>query len=230
MRKNDTKNLSEKAYEYICARLSSGDLKPGDRLSEPSLAAACGVSRTPMREAVRRLVEEGVLYQKTKSGTYISGVAAKDVVDAYAIRSAIESAMLVRAMRNITPKDITVLQGHCDRMHSAIKSMRRAKMDVMTGRPESQFIAEDLAFHLLLLRISGNTLAEKIIANTYRRNQFFGTHSHQRTLRHVAIAWRYHCEILKACRRRDADDAVRWLKAHLAYSEKDALLPLMCFR
>ena len=230
MRKTDTKNLGEKAYAFICARLAGGDLKPGDRLSEPSLAAACGVSRTPMREAVRRLVEEGVLYQKSKSGTYISGFAAKDVADAYAIRSAIESAMLACAMRNITKKDIAVLQGHCDRMYSAIKSMRRAKMDVMTGRPEAQFIAADLAFHLLLLRISGNALAEKIIANAYRRNQFFGTHSHQRTLRHVASAWRYHCEILKACRRRDADEAVRWLKAHLARSEKDALLPLTLFR
>ena len=56
-------NLNEKAYEFIVRKLSTGELKPGQKLSEPSLAKACGVSRTPMREAVRRLVEEGVLYQ-----------------------------------------------------------------------------------------------------------------------------------------------------------------------
>ena len=44
------------------------------------------------------------------------------------------------------------------------------------------------------------------------------------------MAWRYHCEILKACRLHDADDAVRWLKAHIARSERDALLPLSRFR
>ena len=68
--------------------------------------------------------------------------------------------------------------------------------------------------------------AEKIIANTYRRNQFFGTHSHQRTLLHVALAWRYHCEILKCCRIGDIAGAVDWLKTHIARSERDALLPL----
>ena len=78
----------------------------------------------------------------------------------------------------------------------------------------------------ILLRASGNALAEKIIANTYRRNQFFGTHSHQRTLRHVANAWRYHCEILKACRAGDADGAALWLKRHIASSRRDVLLPL----
>lgn len=56
-------------------------------------------------------------------------------------------------------------------MHKAILAMRRAKMPIMTEKPETEFLAEDVAFHLLLLRASGNTLAENIIANTYRRHQ-----------------------------------------------------------
>lgn len=219
-------SLTVKAYEYVLHRLSSGELKPGQKLSEPSLAAACGVSRTPMREAVRRLIEEGVLHQIAKSGTYVCGFGAKDVSDAYEIRSAIECALLERAIKKISKHHLAELKRHCDRMYLAIIQMRKAGMDIMTGRPEADFLAEDLAFHTLLLRISGNSLAEKIIANTYRRNQFFGTHSHQRTLQHVALAWRYHCEILKACRKGDAPLAIRWLKEHIARSEKDALLPL----
>ena len=78
------------------------------------------------------------------------------------------------AVQNLTKRDMSELQKHCDRMHAAILAMRRAGMDIMTGQPEERFLAEDLAFHLLLLRISGNALAEKIIANAYRRNQFFG--------------------------------------------------------
>lgn len=84
-----TRSLNQQAYDFICSRLASGDLKPGSKLSEPSLAAACGVSRTPMREAVRRLVEEGVLYQREKSGTYVSRFAADDISDAYEIRAVI---------------------------------------------------------------------------------------------------------------------------------------------
>ena len=219
-------NLNEKAYEFIVRKLSTGELKPGQKLSEPSLAKACGVSRTPMREAVRRLVEEGVLYQVVKSGTYVTGFGAKDVSDAYEIRSVIESAMLEEAVDRLSKKDLAALQSDCDRMHAAIVAMRKAEMSVMTGKPESDFLAADIDFHLTLLRASGNSLAEKIIVNAYRRNQFFGTHSHQRTLEHVAIAWKFHCEILKACRSHNSKLAVKWLRDHIARSRKDALLPI----
>lgn len=224
-RKHDL-SLNEKAYAFIVDKLSSGELKPGQKLSEPSLAKACGVSRTPMREAVRRLVEEGVLYQIIKSGTYVTGFAAKDVSDAYEIRCVIETAMLAQAVVKLGKKEFAALQSCCDRMHAAIRAMRKAKMDIMTGKPESEFLEADIQFHLTLLRASGNSLAEKIIVNAYRRNQFFGTHSHQRTLEHVALAWKFHCEILKACRKNDPALAAKWLKDHIARSERDALLPL----
>ncbi len=223
---NVKNNLNEKAYAFVSDLLARGELKPGQKLSEPSLAAACGVSRTPMREAVRRLVEEGVLYQVVKSGTYVTGFGAKEICDAYEIRAAIESFLLARAVPSLTKRDLAALERHCGKMRRAICAMRRAGMSIMTGPPEASFLAEDLAFHRCLLQASGNALAEKIVANTYRRNQFFGTHSHQRTLRHVANAWRYHCEILKACRRGDAEDAARWLRRHIASSRRDALLPL----
>ena len=219
-------NLNEKAYLFLVRKLSTGELKPGQKLSEPSLAASCGVSRTPMREAVRRLVEEGVLYQIVKSGTYVTGFGAKEVADAYEIRSVIESAMLEEAVEKLTKRDLAALQSDCDRMRAAIAAMRKSKMDIMTGKPERDFLQADIDFHLTLLRASGNSLAEKIIVNAYRRNQFFGTHSHQRTLEHVALAWRFHCEILKSCRNRNSRQAVRWLRDHIARSRKDALLPI----
>lgn len=220
------KSLNDKAYEFIVHKLTVGEIKPGQKLSEPSLAKACGVSRTPMREAVRRLVEEGVLYQVVKSGTYVTGFGAKEVGDAYEIRSVIESAMLALAVPKLTKRDLSALQQSCDDMHAAIAAMRKAKMDIMTGKPESDFLAADILFHLTLLRASGNSLAEKIIVNAYRRNQFFGTHSHQRTLEHVSIAWKFHCEVLKACRQKDASAAVMWLQDHIARSRRDALLPI----
>ena len=220
------KNLNDKAYEFIVHKLSTGEIKPGQKLSEPSLALACGVSRTPMREAVRRLIEEGVLYQIVKSGTYVTGFGVKEVNDAYEIRSVIESAMLAEAVEKLTKRDLAVLQATCNRMHAAIESMRKAQMDIMTGKPESDFLDADILFHLTLLRASGNSLAEKIIVNAYRRNQFFGTHSHQRTLEHVTSVWKFHCEILNACQNRNPKLAVKWLRDHIARSRRDALLPI----
>lgn len=226
MRDKDRPNLNEKAYGFVMRLLSSGELKPGHKLSEPSLASACGVSRTPMREAVRRLVEEGVLYQIDKTGTFVAGFGVKEVRDAYEIRRAIESATLTRAVRHLSARHLAALKNDCDRMHAAIRLMRKCGMAIMTGRAEREFLKSDLSFHMRLLKVSGNELAEKIIANAYRRNQFFGTHSHQRTLRHVALAWRFHCEILRCCRAKDAAGAVHWLSCHLERSEQDALLPI----
>ncbi len=225
-KRRHTDKLDERAYEFVSGLLARGELKPGQKLSEPSLAKACGVSRTPMREAVRRLITEGVLNQIPKSGTYVCSFSEKDVSDAYDIRMAIESAMLERAVPRLSKSDLSKLAVSCERMHKAIHAMRRAKMTIMTGKPESDFLAADIDFHLLLLRASGNALAEQIIANAYRRNQFFGTHSHQRTLLHVSLAWRYHSEILKACRAGDTALAVYWIKRHIARSERDALMPL----
>jgi len=225
MKKTKT-SLTDRAYDFIVHKLSTGEIKPGQKLSEPSLAKTCGVSRTPVREAVRRLIEEGVLYQIVKSGTYVTGFGVKEVGDAYEIRCVIESAMLAIAVERLTKKDIAKLQETCDRMHDAIEAMRKAKMDIMTGKPESDFLQADILFHLTLLRASGNSLAEKIIINAYRRNQFFGTHSHQRTLEHVSLAWRFHNEILKCCRKKDAASAVKWLKDHITRSRNDALLPV----
>lgn len=220
---NDVRSLNEKAYDFIVRKLSTGEIKPGQKLSEPSLAKSCGVSRTPMREAVRRLVEEGVLYQIVKSGTYVTGFGAKDVSDAYEIRSMIESSLLMVSIDKLSKRDFSTLQSDCDAMHAAIMAMRKDKMDIMTGKPENDFLQADINFHLTLLRASGNSLAEKIIVNAYRRNQFFGTHSHQRTLEHVSVAWRFHCEILKSCRKHDSVSAAKWMQDHISRSRQDAL-------
>ena len=64
--------LCDKAYNHLSRMLARGVLKPDQKLSERSVSLACGASRIPVREAIRRLVEEGVLYQKSQSGTYVA--------------------------------------------------------------------------------------------------------------------------------------------------------------
>ena len=75
--------LCDKAYNHLSRMLARGVLKPDQKLSERSVSLACGVSRIPVREAIRRLVEEGVLYQKSQSGTYVARLDRHQIVDAY---------------------------------------------------------------------------------------------------------------------------------------------------
>ena len=81
--------LSDVAYRHISKKLVSGELVAGQKLSEQTIAAECGISRTPVREAVRRLTEEGLLYQIPSSGTYVARPDRRQLIDAFDVRMAL---------------------------------------------------------------------------------------------------------------------------------------------
>jgi DNA-binding GntR family transcriptional regulator len=218
-----TETLSDKAYRLITKKLLSSELSAGQKISEQQLASECGISRTPVREAVRRLTEEGVLYQIPSSGTYVARLDRHHLVDVYEIRMAIECFTIEKAFRNLTPESRQELRRLCDQMHALIVKLRGKRNRVLDGAPLVAFLSADLSFHLLLLKAAGNRLALKTVSSACQRNQFFGHHSHRRDLTHLAWVWMHHAKIERAVRRGDAKAAKRWLKAHITRSMNDAL-------
>ena len=215
--------LSEIAYRHISRKLATAELRPGQKLSEQTIAAECGISRTPVREAVRRLTEEGVLYPVPSSGTYVANLDRRQLIDAYEVRMALEGFALDQAPQNLTRENRLELRRLCDQMRAIIMRLRRSRQHELDGPPLVAFLSADLSFHLLLLKAAGNRLALKIVSNAYQRNHFFGHHSHRRDLHHLAWVWRHHAKIERALRRGDTEAARRWLRAHIARSLRDAL-------
>lgn len=78
--------LYEKIFEVIKEKILMGILKPGDPLVEVKLAEELGVSRTPIREALRQLELEGLVYSIPHKGAFVAGVTAQDIEDIYTIR------------------------------------------------------------------------------------------------------------------------------------------------
>lgn len=218
-----TEALCNIAYKHITKKLITAELIPGQKLSEQTIATECGISRTPVREAIRLLTEEGLLYQIPSSGTYVATVDRHHLTDAYEVRMAIECFTLDRAMKNLTRASRLELRRLCEHMHDIIVQLRSRREAVLDGKPLIDFLSADLFFHLLLLKAAGNRLALKIVSGAYQRNQFFGHHSHRRDLHHLAWVWLHHAKIERAIRRADAQSAKRWLKAHIARSLADAL-------
>ena len=216
-------NLSDKAYRLITRKLLASELAPGQKVSEQQLASECGISRTPVREAVRRLIEEGVLYQIPSSGTYVSRIDRHHLTDAYEVRMALECYAVERAVKHLAKEERQELRRLCGEMHDIIVKMRKKRQNVLDGQPLVAFLSADLSFHLLLLKAAGNRLALKIVSSAYQRNQFFGHHSHRRDLHHLAWVWMHHAKIERAIRRSDARGAKHWLKAHINRSLSDAL-------
>lgn len=215
--------LSDIAYRHITKKLMASELAAGQKISEQTIASECGVSRTPVREAVRRLIEEGVLYQVPSSGTYVARLDRHQLIDAYEVRMAIECFALDRAIKNLTKENRQALRRFCDDMHEIAVTLRTRKNPLLDGRPLVTFLTADLSFHLLLLKAAGNSLAIKIVTNAYQRNHFFGHYSHRRDLAHLAWAWHHHAKIEQAVRRGDPNGACRWLRAHISRSMDDAL-------
>ncbi len=215
--------LSEIAYRHIAKKLMSAELAVGQKISEQKIAAECGISRTPVREAVRQLVEERLLYQLPRSGTYVTDVKRDEIIEAYEIRMAMECFLIDKAIRNMTLKDRRELRRLCDEMHSVISINRDTGSELLDDALVVPFLKADLSFHLILLHAAQNRTAVKVVTSAYQRNRFFGHHSHRRDLLHLAWAWRHHTLIEKAVRQGDAEKAREALRNHITRSMNDAL-------
>ncbi len=218
-----TPSLSDTAYKYIQQKLLHAQLPAGAKISEHALSREIGISRTPIREAIRRLESEGVLSQVASKGTYVARHDRTELVDLYEVRMALERSAVRRAIRRIRPAEASELQRLCDQMRAAARAFRDSGLAVMDGAPLRTYLTADLAFHLLLLRIAGNRYAAKIIGDVHFRTAMFGYRSHDRNLRHVARTWLAHARAALAIRRGDRRLAQRWLLRHIRSSLRDAL-------
>ncbi len=122
-----------------------GRLEPGAQLSEADLSAQFGVSRGPLREAMQRLVQEGLLRSERNRGLFVMVLAEDDVRDVYAARSAIERAAATMVLRAGDPEALAELRSACAAMTKA------AKKKDMVGLSDA-----DLRFHEVLVTQSGS--------------------------------------------------------------------------
>ncbi|MEM1049914.1 MAG: GntR family transcriptional regulator [Pseudomonadota bacterium] len=105
---------AEQAYRNIRAAIVSGDLEEGDRLIEERLSKELGLSRTPVREAIRRLTLEGFIERNEGYNTRVAPVPADEMEQTFHIRQFLESYAAERAARLATDDDISEIRAICD--------------------------------------------------------------------------------------------------------------------
>jgi DNA-binding GntR family transcriptional regulator len=104
--------LADQAYEILRARILERELQPGQRLSVPQLAGELGLSRSPVREAVQRLVAEGLGVEQVHRGAVVAGFGADEVDEMYELRAVLEGLSARRAAARVAPglvSDLTAL-------------------------------------------------------------------------------------------------------------------------
>ncbi len=141
--------VQEELWQQVLRRLrediSSGALAPGTRLVEVDLAERFGVSRGPIREALRELTRSGLALDRPRQGVFVSTPSDSDLEQAFVFREALETAAARIALRQVTPRDV-------DRLRSILESMEKAYAD----RAREGSLALDLEFHRELFLFSGN--------------------------------------------------------------------------
>ena len=108
--------LREEAGERLRAAIISGELQEGERLNEAHISAALGISRGPLREALRELEEEGRLVSRPGRGTYVKSITVEDIVEAITVRELVEPFVIRRAMEADTGALLASLRGAVDAM------------------------------------------------------------------------------------------------------------------
>jgi DNA-binding GntR family transcriptional regulator len=146
--------VTDQVYERLRDLITGGRLGPHDRLHQTQLAEALGVSRTPVREALLRLEQEGLAYSLPGRGLFVKGPSAKDVADLYEVRVILEPQAARLACERATGRDRTELKRALHRVTSVsagLTSAFRANRD----------------FHLTVVRPCGNPLLVRVLANVW---------------------------------------------------------------
>ncbi|MFA5910130.1 MAG: GntR family transcriptional regulator [Vicinamibacterales bacterium] len=144
----DNASQVERAYRSIKAGMIDGRYPPGAPLSEPALAAAHGMSRTPIREGLSRLWQEGYLDRVQGRGYFVARVTVQAVHDTFDVRRLLEGAAAARAAELATPDDVNVLRD-------------LARLSGADDYREAE--AMNARFHLAIARVARNTLAAELI-------------------------------------------------------------------
>ena len=203
--------LREAVCETLRDAIRKGILEPGERLMEVQLADELGISRTPVREAIRKLEQEGYVIMMPRRGTYVSDISTNDVKEIFEIRSALESLAAGLAARRIEPDELETLQNLLMEIEGYI-----AKNDI------EKIVETDIKFHGLLYKVSRNERLVNIISNLKEQLARFRTLSMSYPGR-LQETLEEHSEMVEAIANGDVSAARDAAEHHMERAEKTLL-------
>jgi DNA-binding GntR family transcriptional regulator len=188
--------VAERVREQIFNR----ELEPGTWIDEQKLAAAYGISRTPLREALKVLAVEGLVTMKVRRGAYVTEMSVEDVSQVYRLLGLLESDAAAQVAESASDAHVAELQSLHDRLE--------LEMD-----QRDAFFDANEQFHLRLLALAGNRWREQIVRDLRKVMKLNRHHSLFKSGR-LAESLAEHRALMQAIGQRDAQAAGRLMRAH----------------
>jgi DNA-binding GntR family transcriptional regulator len=203
-------NLTDRVYGVLKERILSQEIEVGTRLRDEELAAQLGVSRTPVREALMYLSQEGLVEVYPRSGTRVRTFTEEDIEEIFEVRTALETLAVRKAAARLKPPQVERLRGLWEGAEQALAN----------GDP-APALTLDRELHRLILEESGNGRLKEIMArlNDYValfRNLGARTPDHRGYTAELP-------EILSALEQRDAEGAAVALARHIQLAKEQTL-------
>ena len=192
--------LYEEVAELLRQRIFSNQLAPGSWIDELKLADEYGISRTPLREALKVLATEGLVTMKVRRGAYVTEINAKDQRDVYHLLSLLESDAASVVAASASAEQLQDLQS----LHQAL---------VAAVADTDQFFAVNERFHMRLLEIADNRWRDQLVADL-RKVMKLNRHLSLFKQGRVAESLAEHRAVMAAIAQRNPAEATRLMRLH----------------
>lgn len=186
--------------EHLRQRIFARELEPGSWIDELKLCGDLGISRTPLREALKVLAAEGLVTMKVRRGAYVTEMSERDVREAYQLLALLESDAAAQVAAHATDAALSELQ----HLHDTLESLVEQR---------DAFFAANERFHLQLLEIEGNRWRLQFVTDLRKVMKLNRHHSLFKQGR-LAESLAEHRDLMAAIRRRDGNAAMRLMHTH----------------
>ena len=198
-----TRSLTDQVHDALKHEIVTAALAPGEALNEPELAARYGVSKTPVREALRLMAQAGWVVTLPRRGYLVRPLALEDIRQIFALRRMLEPPLAAEAARRATDSSVVFLQELIARQSASQQDFE-------------QTVSSAREFHLAIAELSGNAraarmlcaLVDEVVRLTYLMPRL---ESNLRSVTELEA----HADIVQAIDHRDADGAAALMRAHL---------------
>lgn len=205
------KPLRELVCENIRQAIIDGTFSPGERLMEIQLADEMGVSRTPVREAIRKLELEGFVVMIPRRGTYVADISIKDITEIYEIRISLDILAAGLAAERITDEELEKLNSYLVEIGRYVPAMDMDKI-----------VELDTAFHDILYKATRNERLVSVIGNL--REQLTGIRGRSMSYPgRLVETMDEHRALVDSIASRDVERAQRDARVHIENAEQTLL-------
>ncbi len=210
----ESRPIREIAYEMLKHAIITGEIPAGERIVETDYAERLHISRTPLREALRKLERDGLVEYVMRRGVVVRAFTIADVEEIYTIRNALEMLTLPSIIKNVTDEDIKLLYEKLKQMDDLLQEGNIEKLSPLTR-----------AFHNQIIRISGKTRILRVIESQDEYIIRFSAMSIAQENRRQE-AHQEHYEIVECLQKRDLDRLQAIMQKHIDRSKENCLAAL----